>query len=104
MLGTTSKQRVSKSFVKGFKSKIRKSSSGFSGYLRRVTENQCKKIKVVYDQDRWICKTLIGRILEIGDCKLKVFCDESQSILTIPVNQINHVKLIDTCQVIPKWK
>ena len=65
MLGTTSKQKSSKSFVKGFDTSIRKSSSGFSGYLRRVTENQCKKVKVVYDQDRWIRKTLVGRILEV---------------------------------------
>ena len=104
MLGTTSKQGSSKSFVKGFGSNIRRSSSGFSGYLRRVTENQCKKIKVVYDQDRWIRKTLVGRILEVGDHKLKVCCDGSQSTLEIPVNQIDHVKLIDTCQVIRKWK
>lgn len=104
MLGTTSQHKLSKAFVKGFGSNIRRSSSGFSGYLRRVTENQCKKIKVVYDQDRWIRKTLIGRILEVGDRKLKICCDGSQSILTIPVNQIDHVKLIDTCHIIRKWK
>lgn len=99
-----SSKKVSQSFTFRSSSNPQQLNTGFSGYLRRITEHQCKKVKVVYDQDRWIRKTLVGRILEVGDRKLKLICDRSQSILEIPVNQIDHVKLIDTFQVIRKWK
>jgi hypothetical protein len=78
--------------------------NGFSFQLKRASEYQHGKVKVVYRQDRQYDLTVTGRIMQITGSYIKLFCDRLQKEIKLSLIRIYYVKFIDApFKIVHNW-